>query len=220
MISYLFILLMVSLVSACDSEQDGFIESEKIPSEQKRGYALILDNGDVSEVDSATFYNIGKSMTRASSLDFLSPIVKRAPSLVQMRATGYTKKSTIIKATKCAYSSDSPILLGANLPAGIYFTECIKVTKQLSSYNAGDFILPVPATPDDKITGLVDAGLFSTTLGWTSDEPKESGDKMFNGITYIIHFLYDLSGKSIDRYYPCKPENLIWNYTSASFDNL
>lgn len=34
--------------------------------------------------------------------------------------------------------------------------------------------------------------------------------------TRIVHILSDLSGRNYDMYYPCKPENLIWNYKVAA----
>lgn len=207
---------MVGIFSACSSEQDDLFENESIVTKQKNSYAFLSDNQEVIEVDSATFYNTGKPATRLSDMDFLPPVAKDAASMNTMQATGYTKKSIVIKATKASYSSSNPILLFVGLPQGIYFTECIKVTKELSSYNAGDMIVPAPASAESKITGLLEAGLYETKVGWTPDEPKESGDKKFYGITYLIHFKYDISGQTIDRYYPCRPEDLVWTYVSLS----
>lgn len=34
--------------------------------------------------------------------------------------------------------------------------------------------------------------------------------------TRIIHILSDMSGRNYDMYYPCKPENLLWNYKVAA----
>lgn len=93
------------------------------------------------------------------------------------------------------------------------------MTKSLSANNSGDYIFPVFPDASSKNMGLLQAGLFSKDVGWASDEPQESvsdDDNTFNGITYLIHFLYNISGQTIDRYYPCAPQNLVWVYNSMS----
>ena len=127
---------------------------------------------------------------------------------------GYTNKSIASYKTKIRYNSTSPVVIGAGLPGGIYFVEIIKVTKTLYSYRAHDTIDPTDPDPEKKDMGLKESGYSETDLGWYSSETHENGDKEFHGTTYLIHFLYDLSGAQLDRYYPCRPESLAWKYTS------
>lgn len=135
-------------------------------------------------------------------------------SIVEMTGYGYSTTSIAAAKTKCYYRSSSPIMLGVGLAGGYYFVEILKVKKTLSSYRAGDLINPVAPIADNKDMGTKECGFFETTLGWAPDEIIENGDQSFAGTTYLIHFLYTLGGAQLDKYYPCRPENLVWNYES------
>ncbi len=201
-------LSFLSLNSSCSSDIDDQQEIYNMPSCQIEQHNENSSENGIAIPDSIMwghhdFQNNDTKMEIAGSNDD-QPMV----------GYGYTNKSIASYKTKIRYNSTSPVVIGAGLPGGIYFVEIIKVTKTLNSYRAEDFIIPKKPNPEKKDMGLITADYFAEKLGWYSDEPQEDGDKIFNGTTYLIHFLYDLSGAQLDRYYPCRPEDLVWNYTS------
>lgn len=136
---------------------------------------------------------------------------------VPMQATGYTTTFIAAGKAKCTYKgSESPQTLALGLGAGVYFVEVIGVKKSLNTNHPKDIINPSPTTLTDKNMGLKTCGYYTNDSGWNTEEVMDDGDGIVNGVTYIIHFMYTLDGKSINKYYPCKPENLIWNYTSIT----
>jgi len=158
-----------------------------------------------------------------SVIEEILPIVKTnnvsesSNSIVEMTGYGYTTTSIAAAKTKCSYKSTSPIIVGVGLAGGLYFVEVIKVTKTLSSYRKGDIINPNVQVADDKDTGTKSCGFYETAVGWNASEVIEDGDKVFVGTTYLIHFLYAIGGATIDKYYPCRPENLVWKYESILY---
>ena len=205
-------LSFLSLNSSCSSDIDDEQEAYNMPSCQLEQHNENSSENGIAIPDSIMwghhdFQNNDTKMDLAGSND--------AQAMV---GYGYTSKSVSSGKTKVNYSSTSPIVIGAGLPGGTYFVEIIAVTKTLNSCRAEDLIIPKKPNPEKKDMGLFTAGYFAKKLGWYSDEPQEDGDKIFNGTTYLIHFLYDLSGAQLDRYYPCRPENLVWNYTSKISD--
>lgn len=199
---------------ACSSEQDDDFTDRTMFQSQRASYAIMNNDNSITEVDSTTFFREVAPASKYTPQELFRNMPIAKSSITTMRATGFTNKSVVIKQTLCSYSSDNSIILSVGLPSGLYFTECIMVTKSLSSYEVGDFIVPVPAVEGQKDMGLINAGLYATNLGWTPDESIENGDKTFNGITYLIHFTYTGGGQAIDKYYPCRPEELVWNYYS------
>lgn len=131
--------------------------------------------------------------------------------------TGYDNTFIAAGLAKCAYKGiESPQTRALGLGAGVYFVEVIGVNKTLKTYKAKDIINPTEASLDDKNMGLKTSGYYKNDPGWNTDEVMENGDGVFTGTTYLIHFKYDMSGRTIDQYYPCKPEKLVWKYTSIT----
>lgn len=155
---------------------------------------------------------INTKTTRASS-----EISSYSYEAVPMQATSYTTTFIAAGKAKCAYKgSESPQTLALGLGAGVYFVEVIGVKKALNTNHPKDIINPSPTTLTDKNMGLKTCGYFANDSGWNTEEVMDDGDGIVNGVTYIIHFMYTLDGRSINKYYPCKPENLVWNYSSIT----
>lgn len=155
--------------------------------------------------------NFGTNPTRSSSVSSYSY------DAVSMRATGYTSTFVAAGKAKCSYKgSESPQTLALGLGAGVYFVEVIGVKKALYTNHPKDIINPSATTLADKNMGLKTCSYYANDSGWNTEEVMDDGDGIVNGITYIIHFMYTLDGRSINKYYPCKPENLVWNYTSIT----
>lgn len=201
-------LSFLSLNSSCSSDIDDQQEIYNMPSCQLEQQDENSSENGIAIPDSIMwghhdFQNNDTKMEIAGSNDD-QPMV----------GYGYTNKSIASYKTKIRYNSTSPVVIGAGLPGGIHFVEIIKVTKTLYSYRAHYTIDPTDPDPEKKDMGLKESGYSETDLGWYSSETHENGDKEFHGTTYLIHFLYDLSGAQLDRYYPCRPESLVWKYTS------
>lgn len=149
-------------------------------------------------------------MTRA--VNGITPLA--AGDRVEMKGYGYDEITKIKDNTKMAFSSSSKVLLSVGLPSGIYIIRVYMVSKVLSTYSPGNDI--VPLAPDEKLkdmgTKTPNPWYDNAVKGWTSMEDTESGDGVFEGVTYLLYFVSDLSGQSLKRYYPCSPEALVWNY--------
>lgn len=209
---YFFSLPVVCLMLvSCNTDTDDVGQTNLRPQSAFELCDSYYDNKDVcvAEGDSSSHASV---QTRA----VVNPLAES--DIMLMMGYGYSNTDIAGGKTRVAYSSDNPIVVGAGLPGGTYFVEILRVTKNLSSYRAGDLILPSTPDPEKKDMGVSSAGYFISTLGWVPSEMRESGDKSFYGTTYLIHFLYDLGGAQVDRYYPCHPEDLVWNYSSIKYD--
>lgn len=204
-------LTVVCILFSCDSEEDTMCFEES-PNNVIPHYAISNDDNSVTDVDFTSFYGYN-SMTRSSEVSG----TYSATDQVVMKGTGYTKASTIAFNNKCQYSSSSPLVRSLGLAGGIYIVDLVMVTKTLSTYNAGDLIIPISPDESKKDMGLVDAGCYSTNLGWKGDEVIENGDKTFIGTTYLVYVKNTLGGATINKYYPCSPDKLVWNYNSVKY---
>ena len=48
--------------------------------------------------------------------------------------------------------------------------------------------------------------------GWIPGEYQDDGDGVFEGVTYVLKIITNTAGMSINKYFPCAPEDLVWNY--------
>lgn len=162
--------------------------------------------------------NIPYYATSSLSKDFAntrsSTLSTQEDNIITMTDYGYTHMSVSGYKAKTSYKNMHPVVLGVGMPGGIYIVEVLCVTKELNSYRANDLILPTAPIAEDKDMGLASSGYYKTEKGWTSNEVIENGDKKFIGTTYLIHFISTLGGTQLDKYYPCRPENLVWKYIS------
>lgn len=85
----------------------------------------------------------------------------------------------------------------------------------------------VTAYQDFRISGLGSTSFFSTAAspqcgvdpngkswadrGYSASTPTSDGDIRLS--SKCIHVISDISGRSYDKWYPCKPEVFEWNYT-------
>ena len=200
----LIIIIAACIFTSCNSSDVEEIQQKETTSQ------LSQSNERISHPNPTLSKNMAKTRELPNSL--------QEDNNVAMTDYGYTQISLAGKAARILYKHMDPIVLGAGLPGGIYFVEIQCVTKELSSYRAGDIIIPTTSNKENKDMGLIRAGYFYTTLGWSPNEIIESGDKKFIGTTYLIHFVRTTGGAQLDHYYPCRPEKIVWRYTSKKIN--
>jgi len=134
-----------------------------------------------------------------------------------LTASGYDIMLTIRDNTRFAFGSNSSSILNTvGLPTGTYIIKVYEIRKKLNSSRPGDDITPLNYSLSTKDMGTKTANPYSVSavIGWNTLENTEDGDGEFYGSTYLLYFVSTLAGQTINRYYPCNPEKLVWKYKS------
>lgn len=202
------ILFLTCALLSCSDECDDVMS---VNDTNNVAESLLLDSG--SSNPNLYVMDIDSNRTRST---VSHEILSADYSSVTMQGTGYTTTKVAAGKMKCAYPGSSPIITSVGLGGGYYFVEVLLVNKTLYSNKPGDMVSPIASNADDKNMGLKTCGYFTTEVGWTPSEIPENGDSVFNGQTYLIHFMYNLKGEKLDKYYPCRPENIVWKYNSVA----
>lgn len=203
----------VSSTKYVSSTNEELLSSEVSGTSIITNESLFFDN-----IPQAKYNQINSDNVFRSGQDIYTRSSNNNSYNITMTANGYSNITIAAVKTKCLYNSSSPIVQCVGLAGGIYFVEVVKVNKNLSTNKAGDIVNPITPNTEDKDMGTKTCGFFETTIGWTADGVIETGDKSFIGTTYLIHFLYTMGGAKIDRYYPCRPEDIVWKYQSIEYD--
>lgn len=196
--------ITVCLFASCNSDEE---YQQRVSTSKLSQSDYITSDADIP-YDATSALSKDFAKTRSSSLS------TQEEDTIHMTDYGYTNMNVSGYKTKASYKSMHPVVLGVGLPGGIYIVEVKCVTKELYSYRANDLILPTAPIAENKDMGLTSSGYFNSDKGWTSSEVIENGDKKFIGTTYLIHFISTLGGAQLDKYYPCRPEELVWRYIS------
>lgn len=213
------------LLASCEAEQSDYNLLSSSPADENiRERLMVKDNSAMQDVElndqKLCFSDESPILDSPHNVAECKSPAKQTDSsntTQVMLGYGYTSTSIAAVRTRYYYSSTSSITREVGLPGGTYFVEVVKVTKTLPSYRAGDIIAPCTPVASDRDMGTRTCGFSETTLGWTTDETIEDGDMSFVGATYLIHFLYTVGGAQLDKYYPCRPENIVWRYKSILY---
>lgn len=140
-----------------------------------------------------------------------------------VKAYGYKEKNRKMKHQKMIISNDKAREMG--LYPGIYVIDTYQI-KQKMFCQTGKYIEVYPGYNENlnyrNKMGFI-ANSFSTKRGFTTDAPTITTQDSFWGETYLMHVISDLGGRSMDLWWPCSPENLIWIYQirdSGGWGNL
>lgn len=110
-----FLLVLAGFAFVSCSEQDEYFFEEKETQKNITGNAVRASGNEVVEFDSAAFEE-GKTQVKKNQVS--ENMLYGTNSIEPMQDVGFTTKSVVISATRCAYSSGSPILTGVGLPVG------------------------------------------------------------------------------------------------------
>ncbi len=95
----------------------------------------------------------------------------------------------------------------------IYISEIITANYVLTIDGLSTKVNRFPA--DDSPNCGLFPGYTSDTLGDRGYSSMQKGNTV-TMTTKLIHIISDFQGVSYDRWYPCKPEDLEWNYNVFS----
>lgn len=193
--------------SSDNSDEDIVIKGKH----KTKGYAISTEGGNVVQVDSVTFFNTQRENVPARR----SSIVPYLYDSVELKGFGYDRTEISLNNKAMSFSSNSNALKYLGLQKGIYIIRILRVYKKLSSYKPGVKIFVTDPDPSLYDMGTkTDNPYYNEALrGWTPDETQDKdNDGAFEGMTYILHIISNYAGMSINKYYPCSPEKLVWNY--------
>lgn len=138
-------------------------------------------------------------------------------SIYRYTGYGFDTSETVEAGQKRVFSSAMLTELG--LSNGYYIVDILKLTKKLSCPK-GLKIVPRTYSEDSDIysqTGTKTKEVFSSSAvrGFNAN-PEKDEDNLgyFHGETYIAHIRCDISGISVNKYYPCSPTDLVWYYSA------
>lgn len=171
------------------------------------------DDEQVVISDSVAFFN---TIMPPSTIENFSEISPYAYDYKVMSDVGYDRTAYSLHNKKIQltnkYSGEALRTLG--LPQDIYIVDVLRVYKTLSSYKPGARILPTDPDASLNNMGKKTDNPYndSAVRGWVSEENQDDGDGVFEGFTYILKIITNVGGMSINKYFPCAPEDLVWNY--------
>lgn len=192
-IFYYSAIAICSVFTSCSNESDFSIdESNKESNCEFCSFDSIFrqDAKNYSDWTSSTSEKSCKATTR-SSVNIIT-------------IYGYTsKKSGGNK--KIAFGKDLLNLM--KLPNQIYIAEYLTVNQDIniSGLNPTCIFAPI----DSPLCGL-NPNSQTYERGYVSDAPDSNGNITLT--TKCIHIISDLSGRSYNKWYPCTPEELQWEY--------
>lgn len=67
------------------------------------------------------------------------------------------------------------------------------------------------STADSPLCGVDPNGKDWTIRGYAASSPTPNGEIRLS--SKCIHVICDMSGRTYDKWYPCRPEQFLWNYT-------
>ena len=212
-LSYLF--LSSCLFLSCNTdESDELLLSANVKVENADDVSM-FDTGNEQVVipDSVAFFNTIMPLAAVEKKSEISPYVYdyKVMSDIGYDRIEYSMHNQTINLTN-KYSGEALRTLG--LPQSIYIVDVLRVYKTLSSYKPKAKILP-----KDPDASLNDMGKKTdnpyndnAVRGWIPGEYQDDGDGVFEGVTYVLKIITTTAGMSINKYFPCAPEDLVWNY--------
>ncbi len=186
----LFIALC-SILASCSNDSD--VYSDGIDQNQA---CDVYSFDDVFRQDAKRFSGWNSSSQGTSGVETRS-------SVTTITLKGYTSKK-YDKKDKYVLSKELASLMG--IPRRIYIAENVTAYQTVIIKGLGStaFFTSI----DSPLCGL-DPNGTNYKRGYVSSTPV--GDTITLS-TKFFHVISDLSGISYDRWYPCKPEEVQWNY--------
>lgn len=105
------------------------------------------------------------------------------------------------------YMIPAEISNSLGIARGIYVVENVTCYNEIKIDGLGTSKFFSPAS--SPLCGLMPGG-SNFTRGYANTNPDSEGKIIFS--TLLIHIICDMSGRSYDMWYPCKPANIEWNY--------
>lgn len=125
-------------------------------------------------------------------------------------AYSYINKELVSKGNKLFMSSALKNELGLNNYGGIIIYDVYKVSQKLMYKPKHSITIPPYSK---KVMGKTSFSVLNLSQKMSFDyETITEGSASFTGYTYLVFIQSDLS-YPIKKWYPCKPEELIWAYT-------
>lgn len=196
-----FTLCLVMALVSCSDDSD--IISEKTNQEQTHDF----ESSEEILQRYATNFSEGESSSQESSRQTRSSIEKSSVNTITLY--GYTSKKG---------GGNKKVLLGQELAnavgliAGqIYVLEYVTVYQDIKIEGLGSTTFF--STADSPLCGI-EPDRTDYKRGYNGSTPDSSGNIRMTTICIIVKS--DLAGRTYNKWYPCKPEDVQWNYKLVS----
>ena len=197
--------LVVSSFTSCSNDMDDFspIKDENLPNE-KNIIAEELSSMRIERFPTWQSANISLNAD-TSSVQHLSRartiIAKSAPIL------------TLYGCTSQSNGKNYKYIIPSEIANSLHIAKDIYVVRDVTCYNyikvdGENDVFLAQKSPNCGLRPTNTTGDY--TRGYTSSTPDQDGKTQMT--TKLIYIICDISGRSYNRWYPCSPEELEWNY--------
>lgn len=218
----LFILIALSaMFSSCSNDSDESVETTSVSKiSEKTSNAvetIITDKGEVIMLTDTTVYqmDLGDLYDEESTSESWCTNTRSTGYHDPMRieVKGYDTKTQVSSYVKVLTSKDDAEKYGL-VRGNIYLTCNYHITKELAM-NKDESIKPrnYINNPDNTAMGWI-PGEFASTghLLKGFEVPSNSVNNYATAKTMLKYINCDLSGKTINRFIPYEPSDLVWQY--------